>query len=158
MSAIDDLIDKYRARLGEEIDVGSWLTIEQDRIDRFAGVTGDEQWIHTDPERARVESPFGETIAHGFLTLSLLPKLTGSNSPEYFREHYPGMNRRLNYGLNKVRFPAPVRSGRRVRARTRVKDVSRAGEGMEIVYTFTIEIENEDKPACVAEQVFRLLP
>ncbi|WP_305041739.1 MaoC family dehydratase [Geoalkalibacter sp.] len=158
MTAAQNLLDLYRARLGREIAVGSWTLMDQDRIDRFAAVTGDEQWIHVDPPRAAAESPLGTTIAHGFLTLSLLPMLTGSNSPDYFAAEYPGMRRRLNYGLNRVRFPAPVRAGARIRARTAVQEARTVGEGVEIVYLFTIDIEGEEKPACIAEQIFRLYP
>lgn len=158
MSAAQRLLDLYRARLGEEIAVGPWMLIDQERIDRFAAVTGDEQWIHVDPARAATDSPLGTTIAHGFLTLSLLPLLTGSNRPDYFAAHYPGMSRRLNYGLNRVRFPAPVPAGARVRARTAVQEARAVGEGVEIVYLFTVDIEGQNKPACIAEQIFRLYP
>ncbi|MDO3379043.1 MaoC family dehydratase [Geoalkalibacter halelectricus] len=158
MNACDALLQLYEARIGREIAVGPWVPIDQERIDRFAEITGDVQWIHVDPERAGRESPLGTTIAHGFLTLSLLPWLTGSNRPEYFAEHYPGMSRRLNYGLNRVRFPAPVPAGARIRARTRVEQVHAVGAGIEIVYLFTIEVEGQEKPACLAEQIFRLYP
>ncbi|KIH75572.1 Acyl dehydratase [Geoalkalibacter ferrihydriticus] len=158
MNHSERLLEIYRDKVGTEIGVGPWLRIDQERIDRFAEITGDLQWIHVDPRRAAQESPLGATIAHGFLTLSLLPLLTGSNRPEYFAEHYPGMRRRLNYGLNRVRFPAPVRSGARIRARTRVEQARQAGEGVEVVYLFTIEVEGQEKPACLAEQIFRLYP
>ncbi|WP_305045550.1 MaoC family dehydratase [Geoalkalibacter sp.] len=158
MTAAEHLLQLYRARLGEEIAVGSWLRIDQERIDRFAAVTGDEQWIHVDPQRAAQQSPLGTTIAHGFLTLSLLPLLTGSNRPDYFAAHYPGMTRRLNYGLNRVRFPAPVPAGARIRARTAVLQAQPVGEGVELTYRFTVEIEGAEKPACIAEQIFHLYP
>ncbi|MBE0596631.1 MAG: MaoC family dehydratase [Desulfuromonadales bacterium] len=158
MSAIDLLIARYRPKVGCEIAVGPWLQIDQDRIDQFAAVTGDQQWIHTDPARAATDSPLGTTIAHGFLTLSLLPYLTGSNRPDYFSAHYPGMQRRLNYGLDKVRFPAAVAVGVRIRARTLVLGIETVAGGAQIRYRFTIEIEGEEKPACIAEQIFRLYP
>jgi acyl dehydratase len=152
------MLQKYRDQIGEEIHVGPWEDICQDRIDAFAEVTGDRQWIHIDPRRAKKESPFGTTVAHGFLVLSLLPLLTGGNRPEDFARKYPGMKTRVNYGLNKVRFPAPVKVGSRIRARTRLNDVSRVENGVQIIFTFTVEIDGENKPACVAEQIFRLYP
>lgn len=156
MGAADELFTALQARIGAETHVGPWLVMDQERIDGFARVTGDEQWIHIDPERARRESPYGATVAHGFLTLSLLPFLTESNHPDFFQRNYPGMRLRVNYGLNRVRFPAPVRVGARIRARTLLQEVSRAGAAVEIVCLLTVEIEGEAKPACVAEQVFRL--
>ena len=113
---ISVLMEQLRQRFGKEIAVGDWLIIDQKRIDQFAKVTGDLQWIHTDPERAAKESPYGRTVAHGFLTLALLPFLTASNSPEYLAENFPGMRLRVNYGLNRIRYPHPVLSGDRVRA------------------------------------------
>ncbi len=158
MSAVSDLIDKYEKLIGQEIHVGPWLEIDQQRIDEFARVTGDEQWIHIDPERASKESPYGTTIAHGFLTLSLLPYLTQSNHPDFFEKNYPGMRMRVNYGLNKLRYPEPVRCGAIIRARTEVQSVEKVKKGVQIVYLLTVEIEGRDKPACVAEQVMRVYP
>jgi len=127
MSAAEQLLNAYQQRRGEELTVGDWLLIEQARIDAFAQATGDLQWIHTDPLRAATESPYGSTIAHGFLTLSLLPLLTQANAPGQFERNYPGMRLRVNYGLNKVRFPAPVKPGDRVRAHTMVLEAARPG-------------------------------
>lgn len=156
MSAADGLLAFLTPQLGTETHVGPWLDIDQERIDRFAQVTGDLQWIHTDPERALRESPYGATVAHGYLTLSLLPFLTQSNAPGFFERNYPGMRYRVNYGLNRVRFPAPVRCGARVRARTVLLEAERLENGVQIVYRFTVEIDGEDKPACVAESVVRV--
>jgi acyl dehydratase len=156
MSAADDLIAFLAPKLHAEIHVGPWLAIDQERIDRFAAVTGDIQWIHTDPERARRESPYGATVAHGYLTLSLLPFLTESNHPDYFQKNYPGMHMRVNYGLNRVRFPAPVPVGSRIRARTVLHDIEKAGEAVQLTYLITVEIEGGDKPACVAEFIARV--
>lgn len=158
MSAADQLVTFYAPRLGTETHVGPWLEIDQERIDRFAEVTGDVQWIHTDPARAATESPFGATVAHGFLTLSLLPYLTQSNHPDFFAENYPGMRLRVNYGLNRVRFPAPVLVGSRLRARTVPLSADKVGEAVEIVCRITVEIEGKEKPACVAESVVRVYP
>ncbi len=154
----DTLIDHLKPQLGQELHVGPWLTIDQERIDKFADVTGDLQWIHIDPERARKESPYGATVAHGYLTLSLLPYLTESNHPDFFQKNYPGMRMRVNYGTNRVRFPSPVLAGSKIRARTVLQSTERVGEAVQIVYLITVDIENGKKPACVAEFVARVYP
>jgi len=153
MSATAELIEKYRTLAGREIHVGPWLQIDQQRIDDFARVTGDQQWIHIDPQRAAKESPYGTTIAHGFLTLSLLPYLSQSNHPDFFSSNYPGMPCGSTNGFNKLRYPEPILCGDRIRAT--VVEVNR---GAQIVYKLTIEIEGKEKPACVAEQVMRVYP
>lgn len=158
MSAVKELVALYEGMVGCEVHVGKWLTVEQSRIDVFAEATGDRQWIHTDPDRAALESPYKGTIAHGFLTLSLLPFLTESNAPGMFEKNYPGMRLRVNYGLDKVRFPAPVVTGARIRARSVIVRVEEVPGGVEIVYRITVEIEGGAKPACVVEQLFRLYP
>jgi acyl dehydratase len=158
MSVADALIAQYQPEIGTEIHCGSWLEIDQQRIDAFAAATGDLQWIHTDPVRAASESPYGATIAHGYLTLSLLPCLTESNALGFFERTYPGMRLRLNYGLNRVRFPAPVLSGSRIRARTTLKELEQVGEGVQFTYLITVEIEGNQKPACVAEFLARVYP
>lgn len=152
------LIEMLSPKLASEIHIGPWLTITQERIDRFAEATGDVQWIHTDPVRASRESPYGATVAHGYLTLSLLPMLTESNHPDFFSRNYPGMRMRVNYGLDRVRFPAPVIVGSRIRARTFLKGVAMVGEAVQVAYLITVEIEGHDKPACVAEFIARLYP
>ncbi len=158
MSATEKLVESYLKLKGQEIAAGEWLLIDQARINDFAGATGDMQWIHIDPERAAVDSPYKSTVAHGFLTLSMLPLLTQSNAPGQFEKNYPGMRLRVNYGLNRVRFPAPVKPGDRIRARTKVLDASLAGNGVEIIYLLTIDIDGTEKPACIAEQVVRVYP
>ncbi|MCM2263593.1 MAG: MaoC family dehydratase [Desulfuromonadales bacterium] len=158
MNETELLLEELRPDFGREIAVGEWLAIDQPRIDAFAAATGDTQWIHVDPARAGKESPYGTTVAHGFLTLSLLPFLTGSNSPDYLRQHFPGMRLRVNYGLNKLRFPAPVKCGDRIRARTQLKDATLLDKGLEVTYLFTVDIEGAGKPALVAEQVVRVYP
>ncbi len=154
----EQLLKTLQNRLGADLFVGTWEAITQARIDAFAEVTGDRQWIHTDPARARLESPYGTTVAHGFLTLSLIPGLTASNTPEFMDRHFPGMRLRVNYGLNRVRFPAPVPAGSRVRARMALTGARQAGKGIEVICLMTVELEGSEKPACVAEQVFRLYP
>lgn len=158
MTAAEALVARYREKVGSEVHVGDWLTIDQQRIDAFTAATGDEQWIHTDPQRAAAESPYRATVAHGFLTLSLLPLLTGSNAAAAFAGNYPGMRLRVNYGLEKVRFPAAVVCGSRIRARSVVTGVEAVSGGVQIAYRITVEIEGQEKPACVAEQLFRLYP
>ncbi|MCB0894970.1 MAG: MaoC family dehydratase [Nocardioidaceae bacterium] len=143
-------LDEVAAASGEDIGTSDWLTIEQDRVDRFAEATGDHQWIHVDVERAAA-GPFGGTIAHGYLTLSLVPYL-GS---QVFALDTPGA--KLNYGVNKVRFPSPVRVGSRVRAHVALGEVTDIPAGKQMTLRYTIEIEGEAKPACVAETVVLLL-
>lgn len=140
--------DELRAGVGEQLGHSDWLEIDQKRIDLFAEATGDHQWIHVDPERA-ASGPFGTTIAHGYLTLSLLPALV----PQILRVENVKMG--INYGTNKVRFPSPVPVGSRLRASAVLKDVSDAGEGVQITMLVTVEREGGGKPACVAESVSR---
>ena len=148
------LHQRLQLSLGEENFVGEWFDIDQHCIDQFAAVTGDHQWIHTDPKRAALESPFKKTIAHGFLTLSLIPHLTDTVNPE--KNDYPEARLVVNYGMNKVIFPAPVRAGKRIRARTRIIDIKSMRRGLELVREVTIEIENTKRPACIAEMILRL--
>jgi acyl dehydratase len=135
--------------VGKDLAVTEWLEITQERIDRFADATDDHQWIHVDAERAR-SGPFGRTIAHGYLTLSLIAG---------FSQRHLKLEERMsiNYGLNKVRFPAPVPVGSRVRARFTLKSLqpfeAAAGRGVEMVSTVTIELEGSERPACVAEAI-----
>src|SRR5687767_8576224 len=144
-------LDEVAAAVGEELGTSEWLTVDQDRVNQFAEATGDHQWIHVDVERAK-DGPFGGTIAHGYLTLSLVPML-GS---EVFTLETPGA--KLNYGVNKVRFPHPVLVGKRVRTHVSVGDVTDLPAGKQLVLRHTVEIEGESKPACVAETVVLLLP
>jgi acyl dehydratase len=148
---IIETIDELRALEGQEAAVSDWVTVTQDMIDGFAGVTGDDQWIHVDRARAAADSPYGAPIAHGFLTLSLLSQLSRASI-----EIRGGFRLRINYGLNRVRFPAAVPAGRRVRGRFAVKAVEDIGEAVQVVWLATIELENSAKPACAAEWVTRL--
>lgn len=142
-------IDDARGYLGQEIGVSDWLPIEQSRVDAFAEVTGDRQWIHVDPERARRESPFGATIAHGYLTLSLLAK--------FFQDSVDVSAAKmiLNYGLNRVRFVAPVKVGSRVRGRFTLNGIEDIAGGVQMVWEATVDIEGGEKPACIAAMVTR---
>ena len=143
--------DELTAAVGEDLGTSDWLEIDQARVDAFADATGDHQWIHVDRERA-ANGPFGGTIAHGYLTLSLVPFL-GS---QVFSLETPGA--KLNYGVNKVRFPNPVRVGSRVRTRVSVVAVEDIPTGKQMLLKHVVEIEGQDKPACVAETVVLLLP
>ena len=144
-------LDEVADAAGQEVGTSEWLTVDQERIDQFADATDDHQWIHVDRERA-AQGPFGGTIAHGFLTLSLLPHFAA----EVFRLETPGA--RLNYGLDKVRFPAPVPVGSRLRSHVRFGDVTDLPSGKQLVVNHTVEIEGAEKPACVAAHVVLLLP
>ena len=135
---------------GEDLGPSDWLEVTQDRVDAFADATGGHQWIHVDVERA-ADGPFGGTIAHGYLTLSLIPHF----APQLFEVSTTGA--KLNYGVNKVRFPSPLRVGRRIRATARILEVGDVPAGKQMVTRYTIEIEGEPKPACVAETVVLLL-
>jgi acyl dehydratase len=136
--------------VGRELGVTEWLSLTQRRIEQFAEATEDHQWIHLDRERARRESPYGMTIAHGFLTLSVV---------SYFvREAIEirgGVRMVVNYGLNRVRFPSPVRSDSKIRARIAVLTLKELSDAVEVTFNVTIESENSDKPCCVAEWVVR---
>jgi acyl dehydratase len=146
-------IEGLKALQGKEIGPSDWRTVTQEDIDTFADLTGDHQWIHTDVERAKTESPFGTTIAHGNLTLSLIDGLR----IELLRS--TGFKLGVNYGWNKVRFPAPVPSGSRIRATAEVVEVEDVGGGwFQIVTRFKVEVEGSEKPACVADSVGRALP
>jgi acyl dehydratase len=134
---------------GDTYGPSEWLEVTQARIDGFAEATGDDQWIHVDPEKA-AQGPFGTTIAHGFLTLSLLVKFQYETRPER-GEFRMG----INYGVNKVRFPAPVPVGSRIRAHFEVIEVSEVEGGIQVVTKGTVEREDEEKPVCVAEMVSR---
>lgn len=144
-------LDEVRAAAGEPIGVSDWIEIDQDRVDAFARATDDHQWIHVDTERAAA-GPFGRTIAHGYLTLSLLPRF----SAETFSLKFAGA--KLNYGVNKVRFPSPVPVGAKIRGRVSFGEVADVPAGVQLVQQYVIEVDGQDKPACVAETVVLLAP
>ncbi len=154
MSRSDYSLDTISQFVGQEFGVSDWLTVDQERINQFADCTGDHQWIHVDVERAKRESPFGATIAHGYLTLSLLPSLrTGMSIIP------PGVPQVINYGLNRVRFIAPVKAGARIRNRVVLLSVEQQNNGGLLLKTQnTVEIEGEKKPALIAETLALLLP
>ncbi|MBW0117337.1 MaoC family dehydratase [Pseudonocardia abyssalis] len=143
-----DGVDDLRAATGTQLGVGEWVTIEQGQIDTFADATDDHQWIHIDAEKAK-DGPFGTTIAHGFLTLSLLSSLVA----KVFAVENTKMG--VNYGLNKVRFTSPVPVGSKVRANVELSDVSDVTGGVQITTKVTVEIEGSERPALVAEWLTR---
>jgi acyl dehydratase len=142
-------LEELKGFVGREIAITDWIEITQERIEKFADATGDHQWIHTDRERARRDSPYGSTIAHGFLTLSLLTK--------FFIDaiQLDDVRMAINYGLNRVRFPSAVRAGSRIRARIVVQSIRDISDSTEAIYAITIEAEGADKPCCVAEWIAR---
>jgi acyl dehydratase len=142
-------VDALRDLVGRDAVVGEWWEVTQQHIDGFAAATGDRQWIHCDPVQAQAKSPYGTTIAHGFYTLALLSKfLTTSIEVE-------GCGQIINYGLNRLRFPAPVRVGSRVRGHFTLQAVEDVGEGVQVTWLATVEVEGQPKPALVAEWLLR---
>jgi acyl dehydratase len=142
-------LDEVKAHVGKELGVSDWLLVSQEKIDAFAEVTGDDQWIHVDVERAK-QSPFGGTIAHGYFTLSLAPRFS------YDMFKFEGFAFGINYGLNRVRFPAPLAVGQRVRMRAVLQAVEDIPGGAQITTELTFEREGAEKPVCVAESLSRV--
>jgi acyl dehydratase len=143
-------IESLKDFIGREVAVSDWAVVTQERISAFAEATGDRQWIHLDRERAEKESPYGATIAHGFLTLSLLSSLM-----QDAMQFEQAGQRAINYGLNRVRFVSPVRAGSRIRGRFALAAFKDLGDAIELVLSVTVECEGSDKPACIAEWVVR---
>ena len=139
-------VEALKAHIGQKLGTSDWMVVDQKMIDQFAEATGDFQWIHVDVSR-NAENPFGGTIAHGFLTLSMIPVLQ--------QQIYSIVNRKLgiNYGLNKVRFPTPVRVGKRVRAKAKLTEVVETPQGVRVTMEMAVEVEGSEKPACVAEAI-----
>ena len=146
-----DGLDELRAAVGRDLGTSDWVEITQERVDTFADATGDHQWIHVDIERARRESPFGGPIAHGYLTLSLTNQLL----PEVVEVR--GISSGINYGADRVRFPAPVPVGSRVRASVRLDAADDVPGGVQTTMTIVVEIEGSEKPACIVESLSRWL-
>src|SRR5437773_1981625 len=139
--------DELPSLVGQELGVSDWAMIDQDRINKFADATSDHQWIHVNIERAKKQMPDGKTIAHGYLTLSLIPMLAAQIM------RVTGVSRGINYGSNKVRFINAVQVGSRVRGRQKLLSGERRGEGMQLISDFTIEIEGQERPACIAATI-----
>jgi len=145
---IEDL-EELKTMVGQEIGVSDWIKVTQERVNTFAEATGDHQWIHVDPERAKKESPYGGPIAHGYLTMSLAP---------YFLQQIMEIKKKrmgVNYGLNKVRFPAPVPVGGKLRMKAEVAEIEEIKGGIQIVIKMTFEVEGQEKPCCIAEAIYR---
>lgn len=156
-SAAETAIEKLNAQIGTPDGAGEWIQVEQDRINLFADATLDHQFIHIDPVKSAELSPYKVTIAHGFLTLSLLPHLT-SSIPAQDASVYEGMVMGVNYGLDKVRFPNPVKVDARVRAHRELMEATLVNPNtIQVKNKVTIEIEGEEKPACVAEFLTRMI-
>jgi acyl dehydratase len=153
MSQAEVLAD-LQSKIGQEIHLSDWHTVDQAQINRFADATGDHQWIHIDAERASKDSAYGTTIAHGYLTLSLYPMLRDIVIPD--KPLFPGLKNVINYGLNKVRFPNAVKVGARVRGRVELMSIEEVKGGLQMTERFTAEIDGEERPACVAEAIMRL--
>lgn len=152
--ALNELFEELTSELGKETHVSDWLTVDQRMINQFADVTRDHQWIHVDESKASKESPFGTTVAHGFLTLSLIPHLTDAVNPD--KPADPAMKLAVNYGLNRVRFPNPVVANSKLRTRKKLIGVDKVSDDcLQLVQEVTIEIEGQQKPGCVAEVVSR---
>jgi acyl dehydratase len=141
-------LSEFAAAAGDELGTTDWIEIDQERIDRFAEATGDHQWIHVDPERA-ASGPFGRTIAHGLLTLSMLPVVM----QELYR--VDGVSMAVNYGLEKVRFPAPVPVGSKIRGSSRIESTQRLEGAVQGNVVTTIEVDGSDRPACVVHSIVR---
>jgi len=149
-----EVYEAIKALVGQVSPPSDWVTVKQERIDQFAEATGDHQWIHVDVERCKKESPFGATIAHGYLTLSMAGQVVRDVDPDRkFREH---AKMGVNYGVNRVRFPGPVKVNSRVRGTCKVVDVTEGDNFIQVVKEITLEVEGQDKPACVAERVGRI--
>ena len=156
MSGAAEALASLQARIGQEVHLSDWMTVTQDRVIAFADATGDHQWIHVDPDRARRESPFGGPIAHGYLTLSLQIVLRGLTGPE--QAVVPGVRQVVNYGLDRLRFPAPVPVGARIRGRFTLLEAMQVAPGVvQVKERYTVEVEGKDKPACIADSLYRLV-
>ena len=152
--ALAEALTDLQSKAGQEIHTSDWLDITQDMVNAFGKATGDMQWIHTDPERAAAESPYKTTIAHGYFTLSLYPQLRGL--VEEGAPIFPGVKNVINYGLNKLRFPAPVPVGSRIRARCTLVSAEEVKGSIELIESYAVEVEGQERPACIAEAVMRL--
>ena len=146
-----DGLDELRRSVGQEVAIGEWLEVSQALIDDFATLTGDRQWIHVDPQRAAAESPYGKTIAHGLLTLSLISQLHAQ--AVQIRGNY---SRAINYGFNRVRFPAAVKAGSRIRIHSTLGAIDELEEGLQLMWDIIFEIEGQTKPALVTQWLVRL--
>lgn len=152
--SLAEVMADLRGKVGTEVHVSNWITVTQEMINDFADATRDHQWIHTDAARAAKESPYKATIAHGYFTLSLYPYLRGLVDEK--RPLFPGVSNLINYGINKLRFPGAVPVGSRIRARCRILNVEDVKNSLQLTEEYTVEVEGQSRPACVAECVMRV--
>ena len=150
----ETVLNELQRQIGTLIHQSNWVMISQTMIDAFADATDDHQWIHIDQEKAAKESPFKATIAHGYFTLSLYPKLRGLVDPK--DPPFPGTKNIINYGINKLRFPGPVISGSKIRSNCTLLSVEEVKDTIELIEEYSVEVEHQDRPACVAECIIRL--
>ena len=150
----ETVLNELQSQVGTLIHQSNWIAISQTMIDAFANATDDHQWIHIDQEKAAKESPFKATIAHGYFTLSLYPKLRGLVDPK--NPPFPGTKNIINYGINKLRFPGPVISGSKIRSNCTLLSVEEVRGTIELIEEYSVEVEHQDRPACVAECIIRL--
>ena len=151
---LQDVLSELSDKIGTEIHVSDWLEMTQDMVNQFGRATGDMQWIHTDPGRASTESPYKTTIAHGYFTLSLYPQLRGLVDES--KPLFPGAKNVINYGLNKLRFPSAVPVGSRIRAHVELLSADEVKGSLELVEKYSVEVEDQERPACVAECIMRV--
>jgi len=152
--ALAEVLTDLKGKIGQETHLSDWLPVTQELIDMFANATGDKQWIHVDEQRAKAESPYGTTIAHGYLTLSLYPMLRGLVNSD--KPMFPGVTNVINYGLNKLRFTNAVKVGSKIRARCTLVAIEEVKNSLQLTEQYKVEIEGQDRPACVAECIMRL--
>lgn len=152
--ALAETLAQLSRQIGTEVHVSDWLEITQPMVDDFARATRDQQWIHVDTKRAAAQSPYGSTIAHGYFTLSLYPYLRGLVDES--KPLFPGVRNIINYGINKLRFPGAVPVGSRIRARCRIVAAEEVKDSLQLTEEYTVEVEGQSRPACVAECVMRL--
>lgn len=150
---LEAALNSLKPKVDTETFVSEWFEINQERINQFADATEDHQWIHVDVERAKTMSPFGTTVAHGFLTLSLIPYLANIVVPD--KPPFPGVRLSVFYGLNRVRFPHPVKPGDRIRVRTTLQSAEEKNGTLQTINLALVEIEGQEKPGCVAEAIMR---
>jgi len=152
--SMEKVLEDLQSKIGKVIHQSEWMHISQEMINAFADATQDHQWIHIDPERASKESPFKATIAHGYFTLSLYPKLRGLVDPE--NPPYPNTKNIINYGINKLRFTGPVIAGSNIRSNCTLLSAEEVKGSIELIEEYSVEVENQDRPACVAQNIMRL--
>ena len=152
--ALAEVLADLQSRIGQDVHVSDWMRITQETIDMFANATGDKQWIHVDEHRAKAESPYGTTIAHGYLTLSLYPMLRGLVDAD--KPLFPGTKNVINYGIDKLRFTNAVKVNSKIRARCTLVAAEEVKNSIQLTEKYTVEIDGQDRPACVADCIMRL--